>query len=289
MAISASRTTRFGVAGGIAVPAGDFSTKQELNALAFSNAAFDESNAFPNTAWSISDSLDVSIAAGVDTLVITTHKANIQPIRATAAALVITTYPATITGGETNISAGVDTLVISEHVASVEASDATTIGASTQALTVTTYPASVGVAITGTDDALVITENKAGVSLDIINTPASLTIFPQVASVEFGPGTDTEIGNTAPLLAITTYPITITYDVEVFAKASTLTVSEHQAVIGQTFPAPLREDLQGGARAWSDQAARRKHNQRVMDDDKEFMEMAKQALPEMMKFYNQGK
>ena len=287
MAISASRTTRFGVAGGIAVPAGDFSTKQELNALAFSNAAFDESNAFPNTAWSISDSLDVSIAAGVDTLVITTHKANIQPIRATAAALVITTYPATITGGNTTISAGVDTLVISEHVASVEASDATTIGASTQALTVTTYPASVGVAITGTDDALIITENKAGVSLDIINTPASLTIFPQVASVEFGPGVDTEIGPTTDALVITTHRAEV--DLNIIPTPAALTITTSRAVIGQTFPEPIQEWAQGGAKAWSDQAARRKHNQRVMDDDKEFMEMAQQALPEMMKFYNQGK
>jgi len=45
---------------------------------------------------------------------------------------------------------------------------------------------------------------------------------------------------------------------------------------------------EGGARAWSDQAARRKRRQRIMDDDAEFMEMAQQALPEMMKYWNKA-
>jgi len=281
MAISASRTTRFGVAGGIAVPAGDFSAKQELNQLSFDNNAFDESNAFSTAAWSITDSSDVSISVGVDALTITTHAANIGPVRATTQALAITTYPATIVGGGVDVSATTDTLVIAGNATTVESAAATVVGVTTQALTVTTYPVSIGVEITGTDDVLVITENKAGVDLNIIPTPASLTIAPQVATVEAIPGVGTEIGPTTDTLTITTHRAAV--DLNIIPTPAALSITTNRAVIGQTYPDLIQEWAQGGAKGWTDQAARRKHNQRVMDDDAEFMEMAKAALPELIK------
>ena len=141
-------------------------------------------------------------------------------------------------GGSLNVSATTDALTLAEYAATIGKD--LNVSANTDSLTLAEHAATVslvsGLNVNATTDALTLAEHAAtiGLSLNVQATTDALTLAEYPASL----GSTLDVQATTDALTLAEYPATLSFALNVSATTDSLTLVEYGATIGDGSVAP---------------------------------------------------